>query len=573
MISDREGQKAEFLKGAGLEGARREALSGDASTRAYERLWRADGTSLIFMDQPPAAETQACPPGATPAERAALGYNALARLAAGRVDAFIAAAGYLRSQGLSAPAVLVADPAAGLAVLEDLGDGLYATLIADGQDEAPLYAAAIDALVHLHAARPPAVLEFDGVRWPLLTYDTVALDTADSILVEWLPKFRPALSFDPAALAEWEAIWAPIRARGDAGASVFCHRDYHAENLVWLPDREGPARVGMLDFQDAVLAHPAWDLSMLLHDARRQISGALETACLDRYLAARPGVEREAFLADFRALGALNVVRILGIFARLVTRDGKPKYGGFMPRLWGYIDNGRSRSGALLFDAEYVVTRRVALGVSLPLVWARYTDASSPPPFLPFLPRDQCRCWQSAWQDAGLTARINLVDTLDHIAAVTSTFAVVVPSHDYAYRGEAVAGRRLKEIRAGIDASYRVDAWSPNLSVSGQYTYAMVERVIGISTNRSNAALGMDYRLGADWSLGVSASLQRTHGGLRVGSMPPSDLPAPGELTTPERFAEHDRLLRDNWTCGRPGVTPFRAGGCLCGIHLLRCGH
>ena len=213
-----------------------------------------------------------------------------------------------------------------------------------------------------------------------------------------------------------------------------------------------------------------------------------------------------------------------------------------------YIDNGRSRSGALLFDAEYVLTRRVALGVSLPLVWARYTDASSPPPFLPFLPRDQCRCWHTAWQDVGMTARINLVDTLDHRAAVTSTFTVVVPSHDYAYQGEAVPGRRLKEIRAGLDGSYRVDAWSPNLSVSGRYTYAMVERVIGVSTNRSNAALGVDYRLGADWSFGVSASLQRTHGGLRVGSLPPSDLPAPGELTTPERFAEHDRLLRDNWT-------------------------
>jgi MurNAc alpha-1-phosphate uridylyltransferase len=146
------------------------------------------------------------------------------------------------------------------------------------------------------------------------------------------------VTFDAAALAEWEAIWAPIRAKGEAQATVFCHRDYHAENLIWLPEREGAAKVGMLDFQDAVLAHPAWDLSMLLHDARRTVSPEREAACLDRYLAARPALDRTAFLADYHALGALNIARILGIFARLVTRDGKPRYEQFMPRLWTYLD-------------------------------------------------------------------------------------------------------------------------------------------------------------------------------------------------------------------------------------------
>jgi aminoglycoside/choline kinase family phosphotransferase len=141
-----------------------------------------------------------------------------------------------------------------------------------------------------------------------------------------------------AALAEWEAIWSPIRARGEAGATVFCHRDYHAENLIWLPDRGGSARVGLLDFQDALRAHPAWDMSMLLHDARRDVGPELEAAALDRYFDLRPGVDREVFLADFHALGALNVCRILGIFARLVVRDGKPRYAAFMPRLWRYLD-------------------------------------------------------------------------------------------------------------------------------------------------------------------------------------------------------------------------------------------
>lgn len=345
MSSERDDLKAAFLARSGFGAARREPLSGDASTRAYERLHPASGSSLIFMDQPPAAESQPCPPGATDDERRALGYNALARLAAGRVEAFVACAEYLRSCGLSAPKILAADPPIGLAVLEDLGDDLYANLIAAGQDETPLYDAAIDTLVTLHGARPPVVLQGDGVTWPLLTYDELALQTAEQLFVDWLPKLRPQLTFDDAARAQWDAVWAPIRAHGAAGASVFCHRDYHAENLIWLPDRRGPARVGLLDFQDALLAHPAWDMSMLLHDARRTVSAERESACLARYLAARPGLEGEAFEADFRALGALNTVRILGIFSRLVARDGKPRYAAFMPRLWTYLDRCMARPG------------------------------------------------------------------------------------------------------------------------------------------------------------------------------------------------------------------------------------
>ncbi len=338
MSSEREAEKAAFLAGAGLGAAARTPLTGDASTRRYERLTTAAGTSLIFMDQPPALESAPCPPDATPEERAAAGYNALARLAAGRVDAFVATAGWLREQGLSAPAIVAADPPRGLAVLEDLGDDLFARLIEAGQDEAPLYDGAIEALARMHAVEPPGHLRYDGVDWPLLDYDAVALATADRLFVEWLPKLKPALDFGAAAAAEWEAILTPIRAHGAAGATVFCHRDYHAENLIWLPDRKGPARVGLLDFQDALKAHPAWDMSMLLHDARRDVSPEREAAALARYFALKPEVDRAQFLADYHALGALNVVRILGIFARLVTRDAKPRYAAFMPRLWRYLD-------------------------------------------------------------------------------------------------------------------------------------------------------------------------------------------------------------------------------------------
>lgn len=337
LSSDREAEKAEFLKIHGFGEARREPLSGDASTRAYERL-HVGGRSLIFMDQPPAVESAPCLPGWTAEDRRASGYNALARLAAGRVDAFVCTAAWLREQGLSAPAILASDPPRGLAVLEDLGDDLFARLLKQGADEAELYDAAIEALVRLHQVEPPDLLQHAGSTWPLLSYDVVALKTADNLFLEWLPKLKTGLAFDADAQAAWDAIWQPIREHGEAGAHVFCHRDYHAENLIWLPDRTGAERVGLLDFQDAVKAHPAWDLSMLLHDARRDVSPAREAACLATYFRLRPDIDETALRADFHALGALNIVRILGIFARLVTRDGKPRYAAMMPRLWGYLD-------------------------------------------------------------------------------------------------------------------------------------------------------------------------------------------------------------------------------------------
>src|SRR5262249_2847787 len=134
------------------------------------------------------------------------------------------------------------------------------------------------------------------------------------------------------------ALWAPVWVRGEAGATVFTHRDYHARNLLWLPERSGVARVGMVDFQDALRAHPSWDLLHLLQDARRDIPPELQTAMLDRFLAARPELDREGFLADYRALAASNAARILGrVFARQVLL-GRPQYREYMPRTWRYLE-------------------------------------------------------------------------------------------------------------------------------------------------------------------------------------------------------------------------------------------
>jgi hypothetical protein len=313
-------------------------MGGDASTRLYERLRLPTGESFIFMDQPPALESAVCPPNASPAERLALGYNAASRLAAGSVAAFVAVAEYLRSQGLSAPQIPAYDVDEGLAVLEDLGDGLFASLIAGGEAEAPLYEAAVDVQVVLHERRPPDVLAARGAAWPLLSYDTLALKVGTDTFLEWWPKFAGLPAFGAEAVAEWDALWAPVWVRGEAGATVFTHRDYHAQNLLWLPGRPGAARVGLLDFQDAVRGHAAWDLTHLLQDARRDVAPALEAAMLDRYLAARPQVGREGFLADYRALAASNAARILGrVFARQALL-GRTQYKAYMPRTWRYLE-------------------------------------------------------------------------------------------------------------------------------------------------------------------------------------------------------------------------------------------
>jgi aminoglycoside/choline kinase family phosphotransferase len=337
-MTDREALKRAFLQAAGFGAAVREPMGGDASTRLYERLRTPAGESFIFMDQPPAVESAVCPPGASAAERMALGYNAASRLAAGSVAAFVTVADYLRSLGLSAPAIPAYDLTLGLAVLEDLGDGLYATLIAQGMDEVPLYEAAVDVQVALHQQAPPDILVTGDAAWPLLTYDTLALRVGTDTFLEWWPKFAGLPEFGPAAVAEWEALWAPVWVRGEAGASVFTHRDYHAQNLIWLPQRQGPARVGLLDFQDALRGHPAWDLLHLLQDARRDVAPELEAAMLGRYLAARPGIDGEAFLADYRALAAANAARILGrVFARQALL-GRAQYKAFMPRTWRYLE-------------------------------------------------------------------------------------------------------------------------------------------------------------------------------------------------------------------------------------------
>ncbi len=340
-----------LLAETGFAAAERAPLVGDASTRRYERLILPDRRAML-MDAPPTQESPPCPPGATPDERRTMGWNATARLAASRVEAFVAVAAHLKALGLAPPDIYGADLSAGYAVIEDLGDSLYAQILPQGADEVALYEEAARLLAHVHAAPLPTRLDGPGgASWPLLDYDALALEVNADLFVEWLPRAAD-VRIDDAARARWEKVRDGLIVKALGFPRAFTIRDYHAENLLWLPEREGLRRVGLLDFQDAVRGWRAWDFAMLLHDARRDVSGAAAAAAIGAYLRATGASEAE-FRRELAVLGAINAMRILGIFSRLAGRDGKQRYLGFMPREWGHL--ARALEHPALEDARAFV--------------------------------------------------------------------------------------------------------------------------------------------------------------------------------------------------------------------------
>jgi len=352
-MSERQIAMKDFLARSGWGTASVTPLPGDASTRRYARL-AMDGRKAMLMDQPQAAEGATAPADASEETRRALGYNAVARLAGADCARFAAAASWLRAHGLAAPDVYAADHGQGFVILEDLGDALFAEVLADGGDEKTLYEAAVEVLARIHAKDAPASLSSDK---PLFAYDQTALLAETDLMTEWFLPLALGRAATDAEIEEHRRLWREVLAGTAGGRQVFVHRDYHAENLLWLPEREGAARVGMVDFQDALRAHPSWDLHSLLQDARRDVSPELEAAALDHYFSLRPEVEREAFLNDYAALAALNEARILGVFARLIFRDGKPRYQAFMPRMWRQLTRNLQRpalSGLKAWFETYV---------------------------------------------------------------------------------------------------------------------------------------------------------------------------------------------------------------------------
>lgn len=241
------------------------------------------------------------------------------------VRPFVKIANHLLSIGLSAPKIYDADESLGVLLIEDLGDALYARVLAkDDTAEMDLYQCAIDALLVAHKAAPPQNLS---------PYDADAMTETALLSVDWYGAYgaeKVPTGQDRAALQQ--SVYQTLTEHM-IGPTVLTQRDYHAENLIWLPDRDGPARVGLLDFQDAMLGDPAYDLASLLKDARRDVSREVQRATLERYCT-EMNFERDRFSASYAACSAQRNLRILGVFTRLCVRDGKPHYPDLLPRVW-----------------------------------------------------------------------------------------------------------------------------------------------------------------------------------------------------------------------------------------------
>lgn len=334
---DRNEARMAFLAGAGWGGAEAAPLAGDASTRSYQRLVL-NGRPAVLMIAPPGAEAPACPPDADERARRALGYNAMARLAGPNLHAFTTLAKALREAGLSAPEVYAADAASGFALLEDLGDDLFAR-VAGRVDEETLYRAAIDALAALHLRDParPA-----GAGYRMMDYDALAMEAEAALLIEWYWPLKKDAAAPNDLITEYLELWRGAFAALPA-PHAFVLRDYHAENLLWLPARKGVERVGVIDFQDALFGYAAYDLVSLLEDARRDVDPALADAMIAYYLKIS-GADREAFLRGYAILAAQRNAKILGIFARLAKRDLKPRYLDLLPRVEAHFRRDLARA-------------------------------------------------------------------------------------------------------------------------------------------------------------------------------------------------------------------------------------
>ena len=314
-----------FLASCGWEGARIEPLAGDASFRRYFRILHGDGRRAVLMDAPPPHEDP---------------------------RPFVAVAEWLSSIGLAAPDILARDLDQGLLLLADLGsDRLRERLDEEGDREAELYAIATDVLIHLHQHQPMPGLPVHGLdQW----LDELALFT------DW---YCPALDLDVDAQGyrdAWRQVLAPVAADGLGPVTVL--RDYHAENVMLIEGRQGVSHFGLLDFQDALSGHPAYDLASVLEDARRDVSPAIEREMIDRYIAATG--HGAAFEAAYWALAAQRNTRILGVFVRLWKRDGKPGYRKFQPRMWGLLERDLAHPALVpvksWFDANVPASARAA---------------------------------------------------------------------------------------------------------------------------------------------------------------------------------------------------------------------
>ena len=336
----------EFLEEARYLDAGRKRMAGDASTRSYARLIRDDGV-FILMNAPKRPDGAPVYGGKS--------YSAAVHLAED-VKPFVAIANGLRAQGISAPAIHHADLDAGFLITEDFGtDGVI-----EGSPPAPMverYQAATDMLAVLHGKQLPEALPLlPHQDYAIPVFDTEALLIEVSLMPEWYLPDRDAAPSE-VLQAEFLAMWRDLLTSIEAAPRTWVLRDFHSPNMIWLGDRDGINQVGVIDFQDTVLGAAAYDVVSLLQDARIDVPEQIELAMLTRYikarLAAEPRFDPASFAEIYAIMSAQRNTRLLGTFARLNRRDGKPHYLKHQPRIWTYLNRSLAHPRLAAFRDWY----------------------------------------------------------------------------------------------------------------------------------------------------------------------------------------------------------------------------
>jgi hypothetical protein len=344
--AERIAQLRTFLDEAGFGNAQRRRMQGDASTRIFERL-TLDNRATVLMNAPPQ------PDG--PPVRNGKPYSAIAHLAEDTIPYLAMAAG-LRACKLSAPAILHADPTRGFIIMEDLGEDR----VVEGEPPRPIaerYEIAIDLLVSLHRRTLPETLPVaPHLDYRLRRYDIEAFLIEAELLLDW---FLPSVAAPAAGGAReaFVAAWRDALEPATQAPATWVLRDFHSPNLLWLAPREGVARIGLLDFQDALIGPAAYDVASITQDARVDVPEAMELALLSRYVRARLDndgpFDAAAFTRLYATLAAQRATKILGIFARLDRRDNKPQYLRHIPRIWDYLQRSLAHPALVPLKAWY----------------------------------------------------------------------------------------------------------------------------------------------------------------------------------------------------------------------------
>jgi len=354
--AERIAQIRAFLDASDFGEAYRLRMQGDASTRIFERL-TLDGRTAVLMNAPRR------PDG--PPVRDGKPYSAIAHLAEDIVP-YVALAAGLRQLGLSAPNILNADLDRGLIVMEDFGDE---RLVA-GDPLAPIearYAAAVDLLAALHSRRLPDTLPVTSqLDYRLPPYDMDAFLIEAELLLDWYLVGAGAAA-TKAARTAFVRLWREALVPAIAAPTTWVLRDYHSPNLLWLGERDDIARIGLLDFQDALIGPAAYDVASLLQDARVDVAETMEMALLGRYVRARLSqddrFDTAAFTQLYATLAAQRASKVIGIFARLDRRDGKPQYLRHTPRLWNYLQRSLAHPALAALKVWYVANMPVPRGL------------------------------------------------------------------------------------------------------------------------------------------------------------------------------------------------------------------